>query len=39
MDLFEFVYNNVEIMENESLDDENTFNEDEIYSMSILSKC
>ncbi len=39
MDLFEFIYNNVEIMENESLDDENTFNEDEIYSMSILSKC
>tara|TARA_Y100000389_G_C17229150_1_gene397227 strand:+ start:28 stop:525 length:498 start_codon:yes stop_codon:yes gene_type:complete len=39
MDLFEFIYNNVEIMEDESLDDENTFNGDEIYSMSILSKC
>jgi len=40
MDLFEFIYDNVEIMDDyESLDDANTFNEDEINSMSRLSKC
>jgi hypothetical protein len=38
MNLLNFIYNHIEYIDNENYD-ENTFNGDEIYSMSILSKC
>ena len=38
MNLLNFIYNNIEYIDNE-IYDENTFNDEEKYSMSILSTC
>ena len=39
MDLLDFIYNNIELIDLETINEENTFNDEENYSMSILSKC
>jgi len=38
MNLLNFIYQNIEYIDNENYD-ENTFNDEENYSMFILSKC
>ena len=39
MDLLDFIYNNIELIDLETINEETTFNDEENYSMSILSKC